>query len=463
MEENKTKVLMGMDGYLPDVDGVINCMHNYCLNSCRKVNLLAIAPKAKRGYVDNLPYRILRCKSIKIPFMKLRYGTPSSDHKFRNIVMAEDFDIIHVHSPFAMSKFCIDVAKEKNIPIVATFHTNFRPIFQSIFKNKALAEAWIKELGRIYNKMDEIFVCSPKVAEQARSFGYKGKITYLPFGTEFKKADNTTELINKCNNHFNLKEDELVFIFVGRIMPLKRIDFIIQSLKILKDKGHKFKFYVCGKGMHLETLKALAKTLDLQKEVIFLGFVDRDIFPCLYARANLLLFPSLYDNFGLVKVEAAAFATAGVFIADSQAGYGITDGVNGYLAEDSLNSFAAKIEEAISDREQLKQVGINASNELYINWEQCTNLLIKRYDEIINDYKNKKFNKMNLAKIKRETLKLKSKKEVKKRAYKLNSILRKNATLELKHRQKLENETKKDNKKAYKALKKMAKSERLQV
>ena len=68
--------------------------------------------------------------------------------------------------------------KKKNIPIVATFHTNFRPIFQDVLGSNTMAEAVVKSIGKTFNKMDEIFVCSPYIAEQARSFGYNGKITY---------------------------------------------------------------------------------------------------------------------------------------------------------------------------------------------------------------------------------------------------------------------------------------------
>ena len=42
MEEQKLRLLEGMDSYLPHVDGVINCMNNYCLNAYKKIDVLAI-------------------------------------------------------------------------------------------------------------------------------------------------------------------------------------------------------------------------------------------------------------------------------------------------------------------------------------------------------------------------------------------------------------------------------------
>ena len=389
---DKLKLLETMDVYLPDVDGVINCMHNLCLNLNDKTELTALVPKNKKGYVDNLPYKIKRCKSMHIPILNQYYGLPKFDSKIKKFVNETDFDIIHVHSPFGMSKFALKIAKKKKIPIVATFHSNMRPIFRDVVKSKFIAERMVQSLGRRYNKFDEVFVCSPLVAEQARSFGYKGKITYLPFGTDFKRCENVAELAQKANESFKIGEKELVFIYIGRITKLKRIDFILRSLKIVKEKGIKFKFYIVGKGFEIDTLKKLTKKLDLEDCVIFTGFLERELFPQLLSRANLLLFPSTYDNFGLVKVECAAYEIPGIFIENSCAGYGVNDGINGYLSKDDEQSFADKICEATYDVDRLIEIGKNASRDLYISWAECADLLLKRLKEIVEEkkYENKK-------------------------------------------------------------------------
>lgn len=384
--EEKLKVIEGMDSYLPDVDGVVNCVHNYCLNMNNKVELNVMVPKNRKGYVDNQPYRIHRCKSIHIPILNDYYGFPKWDKKFRKIMESVDVDIIHIHSPFNMAKFALKLAKKKNIPAVATFHTNMRPIFKSIVKSKFLTEFIVHRMGKLYNKFDEVFVCSPLVEEQVRSFGYTGKVSYLPFGTDLPKCENVDELIVKANKEFNLEENEIVFLYVGRVMKLKRIDFILRSLKIVKEKGLKFKFFVVGKGAELKKLKKLSSELGFtDNEVIFTGFLARELFPLINARANLLLFPSLYDNFGLVKVEAAAYSTAGMFIENSCAGYGVTDGINGYLSKDDEESFAKKIFEATNDLDKLKEVGKNASNDLYISWSDCTSELLKKLNSIVEE------------------------------------------------------------------------------
>ena len=388
-KQNRLKVFEAMDIYFPHVDGVITCMHNYCQHGIKRADIIAAAPYDKGHYDDKLTYPVLRCKSIFVPFLGYRYGRATEDKKFYNQVMAKDFDIIHVNSPFNMADFALKIAKKKNIPAVATFHSNMRPIFQKIVKIKWLAELMVKHLGNTYNKFDEVFVCSPLVAEQCRSFGYKGKISYLPFGTKLPKCHNKQENVDLANQKFNLSPDKLVFLYVGRVEKLKRIDFILDSLKILKDRGVDFKFYVVGKGMDFDKTVKYANKLGFTKEEVeFTGFIEEELFPLLYSRADLLLFPSLYDNFGLVKVEAASFDTAGVFIENSCAGYGVTHGVNGYLSKDTVIDFADTVEKAISDKQALKQVGVQAGKDLYISWEDCANQFIDRLQEITERFKN---------------------------------------------------------------------------
>lgn len=400
MEENdeRMRVMMAMDVYLPDVDGVIQCMHNYCMNLYDKSTLVAIVPKHKKADDSKYPYKIVRCSSLYIPILRDYYCLPNNDRKLKKYIKNNEFDIVHVHSPFNMAKFALKTAKKKDIPCVATFHSNFRPIFQKVLKIKWLAELVVKHLGRRYNKFDKIFVCSDKVAEQARSFGYKGDILYLPFGTELSKAsrDEIVANIEKANQEFNLKADELVFLYVGRVMQLKRINFTLDALKVIKEKGIKFKFYVVGKGVDLESTQRYAKKLGFtDDEVIFTGFMARENLPLIYSRADLLLFPSLYDNFGLVKVEASAYDTAGVFVKDSCAGCEIVDGENGFLCDDNVESYAETIMRAVADKDKLEQIGENAGQTLYINWAQCTDRLMDAYKQIIAEYKQKRQNNDN--------------------------------------------------------------------
>ena len=377
---------MGMDSYLPDVDGVVMCMHNYCLALNDKVELDAMAPKNDPRHVDTFPYRLTRCKSKVFPIIRMYYGKPEKDKKFKTLIYGQKFDIIHMHSPFNMSKFALKLAKKTNTPAVATFHTNFRPIFKSVVKLGFISEFMVKRVGKALGKYDEIFVCTPEVEEQARSFGYRGKVSFIPFGCSYGLCADPDTAAANANMQFGIAANETVFLFVGRLMELKRVDFILDCLKVLKDGGAKFRFIIVGKGPHAEKLQQQAKTLGFtDKEVNFMGFVSDEDLKLLYARSDLFLFPSLYDNFGLVKIEAAAYSTPCLLIRDSAAGYGVADGVNGFLCDDSLESFTGRIREILQNPASLKQVGKNAARDIYRSWDDCGKILLENYARVINE------------------------------------------------------------------------------
>lgn len=389
MENKKLNILMAMDMYLPSMDGVIGTMQNYikCMTEAGHY-VVAAAPGVGKKYIDTEPYPIIRSRAIKLPFYGGYYGMPRGDKVFERKLDETKWDIIHLHSPFNMCKFMLNYAKKRNIPIVVTFHTNFRPIMKKVIG--PFAEIIVKNIGRRLSKTDETLVVSGGVKKQAESFGVKNKITVQQDrGTNLPQAsdDQIEKYKQKINEIYGLKDSDIVFLFVGRLMKLKKIDFTMKSLKLLKDKGLDFKYFVAGEGMYEKSLKKLTKKLGLEENVIFTGFIeDFETFKALYARANLFLFPSLYDNFGLVKVEAAAHKTAGIFVRGSMAGYDITHGINGYLCEDNIQDLARVIEEVLSDRKALAKVEQKACEDHYITWQQASEILLTKYKQIIDEH-----------------------------------------------------------------------------
>lgn len=97
----------------------------------------------------------------------------------------------------------------------------------------------------------------------------------------------------------------------------------------------------------------------------------------------------MYDNFGLVKVEGASYETPGVFVKGTCAGFDVQHGFNGFLSEDSPESFADAITDAVKDYDELKKIGKNAKDTLYISWKDCTDKLLETYERIIEEYQSK--------------------------------------------------------------------------
>ena len=101
-------------------------------------------------------------------------------------------------------------------------------------------------------------------------------------------------------------------------------------------------------------------------------------------RADLFLFPSVYDTNGLVVREAAACGLASVLIKDSCASEGITDGRNGYIIEESGKAMADLLLRVCKDMDAVHDVGMHAMDEIYISWEESVHKAYERYGEVLD-------------------------------------------------------------------------------
>lgn len=186
-------VLCAMDVYLPQMDGVINCMRNYLLNYPEDVKGVAACPKPREELHE--PYPIIYYRSFRVPFTKIDFGFPSLDKKFYDTVMNTDIDLIHVHAPFGVCKVLTKVAREKNIPIVSHVHTNYREVFRKITRNPLIYIPYVNTLGKRYSKTDVMFAGTEATERLLRrDYKYTGEVSIVPFGTNLLKPDDIDSL-----------------------------------------------------------------------------------------------------------------------------------------------------------------------------------------------------------------------------------------------------------------------------
>lgn len=190
------------------------------------------------------------------------------------------------------------------------------------------------------------------------------------------------------NKLYNIKESDIVFLFVGRINTLKNIFFIVDSLKVLKEMKPRlrFKMLFVGSGQDEDKLKEKIHELDMDNNVIMCGKVtDRIILSYYYNRADLMLFPSVYDCSSIVQIEAASQKTPTVFLEGTATSATVTDNVNGYLSKYSVQDYANKIIEILDNKRLYKEVSENAYRDLYVNWDTVIHDVYSMYKEIIKN------------------------------------------------------------------------------
>lgn len=261
-------------------------------------------------------------------------------------------------------------------------HTRFDFEFKRFVKNEVIAKKVAGVLIKSLNKCDLCTVVNDPLVLEARNYGYKGRIRVVYNGTDLKPAIFKGIKKDMINEMFNLKEEDKVMIFVGRIIDIKNIFFIMDALKLLKDDNFSFKMFFVGEGPDYEKLIDRVKEYNLEDDVILTGKItDRKLLSYIYRRSDLLLFPSLFDTSSLVRIEAAVNMTPGLFIRESMVGSTITDGVDGYLSELDVNLYKNKIISIFNNESELKKVSRNAKKNLGVSWSE----IIKKYYKIYNE------------------------------------------------------------------------------
>lgn len=143
-------------------------------------------------------------------------------------------------------------------------------------------------------------------------------------------------------------------LFVGRLVPSKNLSFVLRSLAA--HRGASWSLDVVGDGPECTACKALATELGIEQQVQFHGH-QPDPTPW-YRDADLLVFPSLLESFGLVVLEAMAHGVPTLAIRGDGERYRvpfaelIDDGVNGLLARNE-DDFRRRLEGAIELPQQM--------------------------------------------------------------------------------------------------------------
>ena len=107
----------------------------------------------------------------------------------------------------------------------------------------------------------------------------------------------------------------------------------------------------------------------------------------MYKRADLFLFPSLFDASSLVQIEAAVNETPGLFIEDSVTANTVTNEVSGFTSVLDEVKYKDRIKEILGNKKHLKEVSINAHKMLGKSWDEISKTTYDYYLELIENFK----------------------------------------------------------------------------
>ena len=389
-KNGKKTIAMFCDVFYPSIDGVISVINNLSIELKKYYNIAVCVPKHKGETYKSKDYLVIGAKSFKAPNLDYEYSlAPSKDKEFLKYLSLLRIDLIHFHSPFFMGRFAVKYAKKHNIPVVATFHSQYKKDFMATMHSRILSNILLDNVVKTFNKTNLVFTLNKFCEETFRSYGLTVPIKIIGNATSMNKEIDKFQ-VKKVKEKFKLAKFENVFLYVGRLVKVKNLQMTLKVMNELKKRGVNFVFICVGKGSQMRYLKRLTHKYGLEKNVIFTGkIMDKRLIEALYAVSDLFIFNSTYDTEGLVVQEAATKSVPSIVVKDSGPASRITDNHNGFVAENSVTAFANKICEIISDKDNLKTVGLRAQEELPKSWDAVACEYKEEYDKLIMGEINK--------------------------------------------------------------------------
>lgn len=270
--------------------------------------------------LENL--RVIHLKAgekIKLPKQQLPEYIPEFTENLLVFINQEKSAYGLVFAHYYMSGLIgLRVKKDKNIPMVMTFHT------LGLMKNLvARNEDETADLFRISSEIKLCQAADQIIATSETDMQYiqnlyncpAEKISVLTPGVDlgfFKPLDKilAKKTIGADINH-------KLILFVGRIEALKGIDVLLYAIKILSQKklGFKLCLWIVGGNKieereewskELQRLAAIRKVLNISSIVKFVGKKNRAELPFYYNSSEIVIMPSQYESFGQTALEAMA-------------------------------------------------------------------------------------------------------------------------------------------------------------
>ena len=291
-------------------------------------------------------------------------------------------DIIHAHDWLAI--YSAKALKWSfNIPMVCTIHATeegrnngIRTDMQRYISSSEWLlsyEAW------------KIISCSQYMKNQIKN-NFKveeDKIKVIPNGVNTKVFDFNFDWLS-FRRRYALDDEKIVF-FIGRHVFEKGVHLIIDAVPQIISAYGKAKFVIAGRGPMTDELKDKVKRMGYESKVLFAGYMDDDDRNKLYKVSDVAVFPSLYEPFGIVSLEAMA---AGCPVVVSDTG-GLSElvqhGENGMKMINGLTqSLKDNVLALLFDEKLAKYVKENAEKtvEEKYTWDKIAKATVKMYMEV---------------------------------------------------------------------------------
>jgi len=283
-----------------------------------------------------------------------------------------------------------DVIDAQQFPYFPCFSAKYRSLLGktplAITWHEVWGDYWYEYLGPkgIFGKgiekwttrlPDKIIPVSQKVMGDLCSIGVdEDNMEMVPNGVDISE-------IQKINGVKGLYD----VLYAGRLLEHKNVDLLLKAISLIRDYLPSVKCGIIGDGPERERLSRLARDLNLERNIEFLGFLERyeDVIATMKS-SKVFVLPSTREGFGIVLLEANACGLPAIVVkSERNAAFDLIDvGLNGFVCDLSAESMAKAILKVLAG-DSYEYISTSSKNiAKKYDWAAITNKIELLYDEM---------------------------------------------------------------------------------
>jgi glycosyltransferase involved in cell wall biosynthesis len=322
----------------------------------------------------------------------------SASKKIEEINKQIGFDIIHANLPLVPS---FAIPKDSAKALVCAVHSTWKgeAIVTKKDNPKELNpnEKMMLRFNRVLRRYETqlmkrsdalIAVSRYTVGELTELYGIEEEKIHVIYNgvdiNKFKPRPDRAEL----RREFGLEEEKKIALFVGRLYHRKGLEILLHSIPPVIQEFGDVKFAISGTGFKKkeQSLRDLAKELDIEDHVTFLGYVPDEKLPDLYSASDIFVLPAIYENFPFAILEAQATALPVISTKVGGIPEFLADNENGFLIDPGdPEQLTQRILALLQDPKLAEEMGRRGRKliEEKFSWRLITSQVIDLYNKLL--------------------------------------------------------------------------------
>jgi phosphatidylinositol alpha 1,6-mannosyltransferase len=320
---------------------------------------------------------LVSAPSIKIPLRGEYKLTRGMGNRVRRDLAAFKPNLIHLSAPDRLGHKALDYAEKHNIACVASYHTRFET-YMSYYGLGFLVPIMIRAQTRFYSRVDEVLAPSQMMGEILHEWGVPTPVTRWSRGVNHDRF-NPARRDLAWRRSLGIGDDEIAVGFLGRLVKEKGLDVFAQALRVLDQRGVKYRTFVVGEGPARDWFAQQAPN------AVFAGYLTGDDLGRAVASMDVFFNPSLTETFGNVTLEAMAAGVPVVAARASGAVGLIADGETGLIVPPTdIEGYADALQRFCEDDAFRKSAGAagHAAAATY-QWERINQVVLDTYLKVL--------------------------------------------------------------------------------